>query len=266
MEKIIDTLKEFGLTEYEAKIYVTLLSNQLSNGNTIAKLSGVPAPKVYGVLQKMNEKGLVFTVSGGNNGKQVRYSPLPYKELLKTKKETFMDHLEFLDDTLSEVSSNSDVDWSELFVIEGYSPSIEVVQTAVAECESELIISCWKREFDELKELLLKTHHRGVKIVTLIFDDNESDVPWVNFTHSKEGVALDRHKGEFSIVVDNKKAILLQSLDRSPHSVVSSHPVMVSTTRNYIRHDIYVNRIIHDFGRTITEYYGRNLEGLIDDF
>ncbi|WP_101845351.1 TrmB family transcriptional regulator [Halobacillus sp. Marseille-P3879] len=266
MEEIISTLKEFGMTEYEAKIYITLLSHQPSNGNTIAKLSGVPAPKVYGVLQKMKEHGLVFTVSGGDNGKKVRYSPLPYKDLLKSKKDTFMEHLDFLDQSLEEVSSRSDVEWSELFLIEGYSSSMEVVQTAITECESQVIISCWKREFDLLKEFLLKTHQRGVKVVTLIFDDEPEELPWNSFTHYKEGVALGRHRGELSIVVDDKKAILLQSLEESPHSVVSSHPVMVSTTRNYIRHDIYVNRMINDFEEPITEYYGKSLENLINDF
>lgn len=266
MGEIIETLKEFGMTEYEAKIYVSLLSNQPSNGNNIAKLSGVPAPKVYGALLKMKEQGLVFTVSGGRSGKQVRYSPLPYKELLKLKKDTFMDQLEFLDESLSEVTSNSNVDWSELFLIEGYSSSMEVVQTAISECDSQIIISCWKREFNSLKELLLETHERGVKITTLIFDDNQIELPWNSFAHYNDGLALGRHSGEFSIVVDNKKAILLQSLEEAPHSVVSSHPVMVSTTQNYIRHDIYVNRIINDFKQTITEHYGSKLEKLIDDF
>ncbi|MFG6150212.1 TrmB family transcriptional regulator [Halobacillus sp. B23F22_1] len=266
MDEIISTLKEFGMTEYEAKIYITLLRHQPSNGNTIAKLSGVPAPKVYGALQKMREQGLVFTVSGGDNGKKVRYSPLPYKELLESKKDTFMNHLEFLDHSLEEVSTRSDVEWSELFLIEGYSSSMEVVQTAISECESSVIISCWKREFDVLKELLLKTHQRGIKVVTLIFDDEQNDVPWNAFTHYKEGVALGRHRGEFSLVVDNRKAILLQSLEDAPHSVVSSHPVMVSTTRNYIRHDIYVNRMIKDFEETITDHYGNDLKNLINDF
>ncbi|WP_082232759.1 TrmB family transcriptional regulator [Halobacillus massiliensis] len=266
MNEIVGTLKEFGLTEYEAKIYVSLLSNQPSNGNNIAKLSGVPAPKVYGALQKMKEQGLVFTVSGGKNGKQVRYSPLPYKDLLKTKKDTFMNQLDFLDDSLAEVSSNSDVDWSELFMVEGYESSMEVVKTAIEECHSQIILSCWKRELNGLKDLLLETHHRGVKVVTLVFDDKPVDVPWISFTHFKEGLALERHNGEFSLVVDNRKAILLQSLENSPHSVVSSHPVMVSTTRNYIRHDIYVNRMINDFEKTITEHYGTELENLIADF
>ncbi|WP_099159599.1 TrmB family transcriptional regulator [Virgibacillus ndiopensis] len=264
MGDIVNTLKKIGMTEYEAKIYVSLLSNQPSNGNNIAKSSGVPAPKVYEALKKMNDQGLVFTVSGGNNGKQVRYSALPYKELLKSKKDTFMNHYEFLSHSLADVSSRSDVDWSELFVIKGYLSSIEVVQTAVIECNSQIILSCWKREFDLLRDLLQKAYERGVKIVTIIFDKEDIDVPWDCFNHYNEG--LSRHNGELSVVIDNKKAILLHSLEDSPHSVVSSHPVMVSITRNYIRHDIYINRVIHDFEKMITDYYGQNLENLIDDF
>ncbi|WP_085520998.1 TrmB family transcriptional regulator [Tuberibacillus sp. Marseille-P3662] len=266
MEEVIDTLRELGLSRYEAKIYIALLSNQPSNGNNIAKVSGVPTPKVYEALQKMKEKELVFTVSGGTNGNQVRYSPLPYKELLETKKNKFLNHLEFLDQSLNNVSSRSDVEWSELFMIKGYSSSMEVVQTAIEECDTQIILSCWKREFDVLKEYLLKAHSRGVVVVTLIFDDKQVDVPWKNFTHYKEELAVGRHRGELSIVVDNNKAIVLQSLENSPHSVVSSHPVMVTTTRNYIRHDIYVNRMIYDFEDSVIEYYGRSLENLISGF
>ncbi|MEC5423372.1 helix-turn-helix domain-containing protein [Virgibacillus sp. C22-A2] len=266
IEGIISTLKEFGLTEYEAKIYVSLIRTQPSNGNTIANLSGVPAPKVYAALRKMKEQGLVFIVSGGNKGKQIRYSPLPYKELLKTKKDLFMNNIEYLDDSFEEISSINDTDWSELFVIEGYSASIEVVHSAIAESKSELVLSCWKKEFNLYEEPLRNAHKRGVNIITMVFDETQVDVPWVNFSHYNEELALGRHIGELALVVDNKKTILLHSLDESPHSVVSSHPVMISTTLNYIRHDIYVNRIIYDFENEMLKYYGSNLEGLINDF
>ncbi len=41
---------------------------------------------------------------------------------------------------------------------------------------------------------------------------------------------------------------------------------MVSTTRNYIRHDIYVNRLLRDLRKESEELYGENLDGLINDF
>lgn len=263
---IVNTLKEFGMTEYESRIYLTLLTNHPSNGNTISTLSGVPSPKVYESLRKMKEQGLVFTVSGSKKSKQVHYSPLPYDELLKSKESKFMSDLHFLNHALEEVSSKVDTNWSELFVINGYAASMEVVKSALLDSVKEIIISCWKKEFEVLKDLLFESHKRGIKITTFLFDDKQLDLPWNSFSHYNEQLALARHTGELSVVIDEKKTILLHSLDESPHSVVSSHPVMVSTTKNYIKHDIYVNRVINDFEMEMKAYYGSNFEGLINDF
>ncbi|MFA1820892.1 TrmB family transcriptional regulator [Virgibacillus oceani] len=263
---IVSTLKELGFTEYESRIYIALLTNHPSNGNTISTLSGVPGPKVYEALRKMKEQGLVFTVTESVKGKQVHYSPLPYEELLKSKKNKFMNDLSFLNQAFDKISSRVDTNWSELFVIQGYAASIEVVRSAILEGKKEVLISCWKKEFTEVKDYLYQSHEKGIEITTFLFDGKQEGLPWNCFGHYKEKLALDRHTGELSIVIDEQKTILLHSLDESPHSVVSSHPVMVSTTKNYIRHDIYVNRVINDFEKEMKGYYGNNLEGLIDDF
>ncbi|MGN7397881.1 TrmB family transcriptional regulator [Peribacillus frigoritolerans] len=265
-QEIISTLKEIGLTEYEAKIYISLLQEHPSNGNAIATSSGVPPAKVYEALRRMKKRGLVYVLSGGDNGKLVRYSPLPYKELLKGKKDTFIAKLDSLEESLSEISSQSDTDWTELYLIEGYSSSIEFIQSAISDCKSEILLSCWKKEFEFLKESLERASGCGIKIVTMIFDDGHVDVPWRNFIHYSIGRGLNRHSGELSIVIDNSKTILFYALDDCPHSIVSSHPSTISITRNYIRHDIYVNRILQDFGERMVEYYGQNLDRLINDF
>ncbi|MFB5663122.1 TrmB family transcriptional regulator [Alteribacillus sp. HJP-4] len=264
--EVVSALKDLGLTEYEAKIYVSLLRNNPSNGNAIANLSGVPSPKVYESLRKMRDRGLVFTVSGGNKKNQIRYTPLPYEDLLKTKKDSFMNNFQYLNQLLPEISSQKDTGQSEFLVVQGYMSSIETIRSAISESQSEIILSCWRKEFNEVNDLLIKAHNREATIVTLTFDEDELDVPWAGFTHINEEKALELHRGEFSIVIDNKKAIFFDTENYPPHLVVSSHPVMISTTRNYIRHDIYVNRILNDFNEVMTEYYGHDLKDLISDF
>ncbi|SDQ16718.1 TrmB family transcriptional regulator [Virgibacillus salinus] len=267
IQQIIDSLKELGFTEYEAKIYLALIRSHPANGNAIAVLSGVPTPKVYETIRKMQERDVIFTVSGGDKGKKVRYSPLPYKDLLQQKKEAFSGNVDFLSKELTNISSMSDTNWTELFVIHGYSSSMEAVESAIAHCESEIVMSCWCEELYALKAPLTEAYNRGISIVTLTFDEgNNTDVLWRNFKHYGGDIASHRHTGELSIVTDQSKAIILQSLNNSPHAVVSSHPVTISTTRNYIRHDIYVNRILHDFEGVMKKKYGQDLENLIKDF
>lgn len=265
IQQTIDTLKELGFTEYEARIYLALLRAHPSNGNTIATLSGVPTPKVYETLRKMQEREVVFAVAGGDKGNQVRYSPLPYDELLTRTKRAFLGNVSYLQDALTEYASMSDTNWTELFVIHGYSAAMEAVRSAVAESKTDIIMSLWSRELSALSDVLGDAHERGVSIVTLTFDEPPA-VPWRNFRHHDAKLIRLRHEGELNLVLDKEKAIVFQSSHERPHAVVSRHPVTIKTTLNYIRHDIYVNRIVADFGEVMIQRYGTGLDGLINDF
>jgi sugar-specific transcriptional regulator TrmB len=266
IQHIINSLKDLGFTEYEARIYFALLRSHPSNGNTIATLSGVPTPKVYETLRKMQDREIVFPVAGGDKGNQIRYSPLPFEDLLTRTKKAILGNVSFLQDALSEISSMSDTNWTELFVIHGYSAAMEAVRSAITQSKTEIIMSLWSKELDELKEVLTDAYHRGVRIVSLTFDEGEINVPWRHFIHYPGEVVSLRHAGELNMVLDKEKTIIFQSLHDRPHAVVSSHPVTIKTTLNYIRHDIYVNRIVRDCWEVIEQRYGPELEHLINDF
>src|SRR5699024_9020019 len=231
MEKIINSLKMLNFTEYESKVYLTLLKNEPSNGNNIAKLSGVPSPKVYSVLQKMKEEGTVFAISSGNSKHQVQYRPLPYKKLLETKESSFINNLKFLDTSFEEISSHNDMERSELFVIEDYNFSIATIQNSIENSNSNIILSYLKKEYVQLEEQLIKAYKRVVTIITLIFDDVNIDVPWSNFFHYKKRKVIEKHIGELSVVIDNEKSIVLQADRNQSHAVMSSHPITVITTK-----------------------------------
>ena len=52
-------LKKLGLTEYEAKIYATLIKAGSKTAGELAFLSSVPRTKMYGSLRELEKKGLV---------------------------------------------------------------------------------------------------------------------------------------------------------------------------------------------------------------
>lgn len=265
--KIINSLKSNGFTEYEAKIYIALLKRSPANGNMIATASGVPSPKVYETLRKMQEKGYVFPVSNGEKNSNKWYIPLPYQDLLDSFEKEFFANLTLLNSTFNEIYNTSNQNWSELFHIAGYETSIEAIKNEIENSNLEISMSCWSEEFNKLYPYLLAAHERGVKIVVLLFDDKIDNVPWRSFYHNNrlEKMINKRHKGELNIVIDQKKAIIFDA-ENNPHAVVSSHQAMVATTIKYIRHDIYVNRIMNDFGEKLEDFYGKNYEGLINDF
>jgi len=61
-ETPLKSLRELGLTEYEAKIYLTFLRYPSLEAIEAANESGVPKTKVYSCLEDLEKKGLIVNV------------------------------------------------------------------------------------------------------------------------------------------------------------------------------------------------------------
>ena len=59
MEGVVEKLQRIGLTEYEAKAYLTLLRDHLNSASKLSEKSGVPRTKIYSVLESLERKGWI---------------------------------------------------------------------------------------------------------------------------------------------------------------------------------------------------------------
>jgi len=78
-ENIIMNLREFGLSEYEAKAYLALTLHGPSTASGIAENSKIPQSKVYGILKSLSEKFLTESW----NGKPIKFKAIEPKIALK---------------------------------------------------------------------------------------------------------------------------------------------------------------------------------------
>ena len=56
--------RQLGLSEYEARVYVSLVTEGASEARRLSMRCGVPRTKVYGTLKKLMERGLVLELPG----------------------------------------------------------------------------------------------------------------------------------------------------------------------------------------------------------
>jgi sugar-specific transcriptional regulator TrmB len=61
----IDRLMKVGLTQYEARVYVALVRRDGSTPSEVARMAGVPRPRIYDVLESLVAKGLAALRPGG---------------------------------------------------------------------------------------------------------------------------------------------------------------------------------------------------------
>ena len=74
--RILETLRQLGLTEYGARCYVALLSLKDSEAASIAEAAEVPRTKVYAALKDLADDGWIVALGG----RPVRYRPAPPEE------------------------------------------------------------------------------------------------------------------------------------------------------------------------------------------
>ncbi|MGQ9719932.1 MAG: TrmB family transcriptional regulator [Candidatus Jordarchaeum sp.] len=83
-EKVLDLMQKIGFTDYEARVYITLVTEGSLNPTQLSNLSGVPRPNVYAVLKKLIRKGFAEKEAVK---RAPLYSAVPPDIVLKTIKE-----------------------------------------------------------------------------------------------------------------------------------------------------------------------------------
>lgn len=93
-------LQALGLTEYEARAYTALLALGRAVPARVARQAGIPRPKIYETLERLEGRGLSAKV--GQN--PLEYAPLSAREYLARSRRSFDDRLSALDRDLSRLA------------------------------------------------------------------------------------------------------------------------------------------------------------------
>src|SRR5690242_1886984 len=95
-QSVIEELQHLGMSGYEAKAYVALVSaGRPLNGYEVAKFSGVPRSTVYETLAKLVGRGAAYEVKGSDANTD--YLPLPPASLLGRMRREFDSSVEKLE-------------------------------------------------------------------------------------------------------------------------------------------------------------------------
>jgi sugar-specific transcriptional regulator TrmB len=105
MERIEEILREFSLTEYEIKAFVTLLKTDTATAEQISEMGSIPLPRVYDTLVELKKKGFVL-ISKSRPKKFKAISPeKALQSLLKIKKDAFENNAKHLESNIENIKN-----------------------------------------------------------------------------------------------------------------------------------------------------------------
>lgn len=256
-------LQEMGFSEYEARVYQSLLAENPMTAYETAQKSGIPSSKIYAVLARLEEKGLVQVF---NEEKTKRYIPLEVEEFVEGQRNRMNRNLDLLEKQL--VQKEKDAPLSYVWNLKEEDKFIGKAEEIISRSRKTLLLSLWKEELQQLLPELEKAAARDIPISIVLFGGGESPVGQI-FPHPIEDTLIKEKGGRsFALVSDSRLALMgtLVSDDGLIDASWSRSPGFTSLAEDYIRHDIYIMKIVERYEDDLIKRFGKGYPLLRDVF
>jgi HTH-type transcriptional regulator, sugar sensing transcriptional regulator len=263
MSPLLERLREIGLGDYEAKLYLALVKRHPATGYELARSSGVPSSKVYEVLGRLQEKDLVFVTDGGTRGK--RYIPVDPEEFIERYRARVDRALDGLRDELEAIGADEPVGY--VWNVHGRASLLERATHLVERAEQTLLISGWDEELAELASTIAATHHRKVRVAVIDYGTLALEASAVYAHPIKDTIHGEKGGRGLTLCADARVALMaLVQEGGDAHGAWSRNRAFVAAAEDYLKHDIYVQKIVGRFHDLLVRTYGPNFSRWRDVF
>lgn len=239
-------LQELGFSEYEARAYVTLLRQNPLNGYELAKVSGIPRPNIYPVLQKLEERQAVTAIETPSG---VRYVPLPPETLMQRLNLRYQTILDQTQQSLqaATIPEEADVIWN----LRGYDTILQQARVMIGAAESSIVLGVWQPEAAALAEVTEAAHARGIEVITLCLQACPADCGSCRDKVFRYHAAPPNAQ-RWLIVVRDEAELLFASLSQEqPTAMHSRQPSFIQMASWYVRHSVALAAILCDVGENL---------------
>ena len=253
----VQGLVELGFSEYEARAYIELLRESPRGAYELAKDSGVPSSKIYQALARLVDRQAAIPIM--EDGK-TRYVPIDPKELLALRRLRVDQQLETLETQLLEESRDGKLSY--IWNINEYHSLHDQLRLMIRETQRELVLSCWPEDIIGLAPELTALAKTNAKIAIVLFgagtlgQDLESQI--AIYHHPIEDTIYAERGGRgLTMVSDGNRALVATIVaDQKLEGAWSMNRGFVLLAEDYVKHDIYLMKIVARMDRQLEAAFG----------
>jgi len=252
MQKIIQQLQNLDFTQYEAKAYLALLRRGRISGYELAKNSGVPASKIYQVLNRLLEKEIIVAL----DSEPKKYAPIPPEEVLSRYRTDYLKIFTDLDKGLNRIYKKQQSTNNYIWNISGRVSIMHRIIEFIGQADRQVHLSVWDEEIAEIEPVIYRANEKGVEFYIVHYGKQKLGIG-KEYRHGREHqIRQERGARRIALEVDEKKVLLGHFLeDGSSNAVWTSNKGLVLLAKDYIIHDIYTIRMAEIFGQAADEIF-----------
>ncbi|WP_129631845.1 TrmB family transcriptional regulator [Candidatus Oscillochloris fontis] len=246
MNNLLEQLSALGMTDYEAKVYLALLSENPATGYQISKTSGVPRSMVYEALGRLEVRGAVLK---SPEEKATIYRPVHPEMLLDRYERQAHDLASSLRTALVPIYQQEKT--GRLWNFSGRREAINYAIDLIDEAKHELMLVLTDADVVALHPHLTTAHTRGVALGIILTGDLPFDLGQV-VRHPKRETQLHRMQ-ETLIVVADEREFLISSGHQHTDATVTTNINMVLIARQFIWMELFAQRIFARLGADLLQ-------------
>lgn len=171
-EALTETLRDAGLSPYQADAYVALLELGAASATEVATESGVPAPRIYDVLRNLEEAGYVETYEVGNLRARA-HAPADALEDLKERARRFEEAAAEVEDRWEQPELES----NQASILKQFRTVFDHAERVVERAENQVQLSVTPDQFADLRPTLVEARERGVHVKASVHTHPDEDAP-----------------------------------------------------------------------------------------
>ena len=254
MQNILQNLQNLNFSLYESKAYLALLQHSEVTGYELAKNSGIPASKIYQVLNKLITKEVVLAIDSD----PVRYAPIPPDAVLARLKDDYLNNLNNLTGSLNHIYNKEFHSDHYIWNISGRDSILARVINFIHVARENIHLSVWDEEVSEIEEALQEANHRNVNLSIVHYGLRHLGIGR-EFRHGREHrIREERGARRIALEADEQWVILGHFLeDGNSHAVWTSNKGLVLLAKDYIIHDIYTIRFAERYGEAAHDIFDK---------
>lgn len=240
---LLEQLARIGFTEYEAKVYLALLTENPATGYQLSKRSGVPRSMVYETLSRLHARGLVLETV---EGRATLYRPLPPHTFLdqhQSEHEQLVDSLRVgLEELYKSVADDR------VWTIRGRRPALTYASQLIREAEQITFLVLTDDDLEILRDDIIAACERGVEANVLLTGKGNLECGRVAH-HPPLESELQGLTGMLLVAVENGEVLIAStSVRQEMRATITRNPDLVLIARQFVWMELFTQRIYARLG------------------
>jgi sugar-specific transcriptional regulator TrmB len=232
-------LRELGLTDYEARAYMSMLENVGMTASQLSEAADVPYSKIYETLNALEKKGWIKI----ERGRPSRYYPKSPSEALQAAKLRFESRLKAWEQSILEelqpLYEKGEIrEKPDIWIIRGEFNVLAKLREMLSTVKKELMIavpSLPQELINIIYPMIAHLHNVGVKI--LFMASGEIEGKSLEKLAEVAEVRVRDYMFGGGVIADGREVVLLLGEDDRPNLVIwADHVGLVKFAKDYFQY------------------------------